>query len=87
MPAFDGIELTNFGAAINLLPDVTGGREVLKLRIVTAAADASITCKTKGSGTTDRVFSVVQGEEIEMAFRTIESVANVTEIRVEWAEY
>jgi hypothetical protein len=85
--AADAIELTSFASAIDLLRDVTGGCEVLAIRVITAAAGASITGKTKGSGDVARVFTVAAGDDLPLAMRTIDTVTNVTRVRVYWGHF
>lgn len=80
----DGIELTSFSSAIDLLRSVTSGKEVVKLEVLAVSATATLTGKTKGSGETARVFTVAAGTTIELPFRTIDSVSNVTRVRIYW---
>ncbi len=75
--AADAIELTDFGAAINLYA-VYG--EIQDVLIV--AGSGSITGKTKDSGDTARTFTVAAGEKLGVQLRTIDSVVGVTRVRV-----
>jgi len=76
----DQLEYTSFGSAINL--EALHGKKVQGVKIVAATASATITVRTEGSGDTVRVWNVAQGEEIICQLRSIESVSNVTNVRV-----
>lgn len=84
--ASDAVELTSFTSAIDLLRTVTGGKEVVRAKVVTATAGATITCKTKSSRTDARTLHVSQGDELNIALRTIDSATNVTALRIEWGD-
>lgn len=80
--ANDSTELTLL-TAVPLL-SVTGGKDVIGFKIVTATAGASLVGKTASSGDTARTFTVASGEEIPVSLRTIDSVTNVTRVRIYW---
>jgi hypothetical protein len=87
--ATDGIELTSFSSPINLLklPENVDQRDIEYLEIVTATAGAAITGKTKGSGSVARTYHVAAGDRLDFALRTIDSVTNVSVVRVVWADF
>jgi hypothetical protein len=80
----DMIELTSFGSAIDILRTHTDGSETLGMDIITATSGASVVVRTANSGSTNRTLTVVQGDRIEGKFRSIQSVTNVTKIRLYW---
>jgi hypothetical protein len=84
--ASDAIELTSFGSSINLMTHAVNvqQKDIEELEIVAATTGASIVCRTKGSGTTDRTYNVAQGTKLTLPIREIRSVTNVTNIRVSW---
>lgn len=89
--ATDGVELTSFGSPVNLLklPENADGRDIELLEVLTvgAAGTHTITVKTKGSGGATRTYNVTAGSELKMQIRSIESVSDVTAVRVSWGEF
>jgi hypothetical protein len=84
--ARDCVELSDFSSLIDLLRSHTGGKEVIMIEVVAAAeSGGSIVCKTAGSGATARTYSVATGSKLELQARTIDSVTDVTKVRVFWA--
>jgi hypothetical protein len=82
LTANDSIEITSF-SSVNLL-GFTGGKDLVGIKVVTASAGASIVGKTAQSADTARTFTVASGEEIPVSLRTIDSVVNVTRVRIYW---
>ena len=87
--ASDAVELTSFTSAVNLLtlPENRDQRDIEKLEIVAATSGVTITCRTKGSGDTNRVYYVAQGDKLELQIRSIQSVTNITRVRACWGEF
>ena len=85
--AIDALELLTFGSPVDLLGAVTGGKETEWIQIVAAGASATITVTTPGSGSTNRVYNVGQGDTLNLQVRSIQSVVNVTKIRVGWGAF
>jgi hypothetical protein len=83
--AKDCIELSDFSSPIDLLRSHTGGKEVIMIEVVAGGAAAQLLCKTAGSGSTARTYSVATGTKLELQARTIDSVTDVTKVRVFWA--
>lgn len=81
----DALEYTSFTSAIDLY--AVKDRDIEKLEVVAATAGATITCRTKGSGDTNRVYNVAQGDKLELQIRSIQSVLNVTRVRVSWGDF
>ncbi len=79
----DAIPLTVFTSPINLI-DYTKGQEIDRLVIVSVSGAATITGKTAGSGSTARTVPVLAGDQVNVQFRTIDSVVGVTAIRLEF---
>lgn len=86
--ATDALDITSFTSPVNLLrlPENTEQRDIERLEIVAATVGASIVCRTKGSGDTNRTYSVAQGDKLELQIRSIQSVTNVTRVRACWGE-
>ena len=80
--ASDSLEITSF-TAVSLLA-LTGGKDVIGFKIVAATSGASIVGKTASSGETARTFTVANGEDVPVSLRTIDSVVNVTRVRIYW---
>jgi hypothetical protein len=83
--ATDGIEYNSFSQAINLY--AVKDRDIERLEILTASAGATITCKTKDGGDVQRVYHVAQGDKLELAIRSLESVTGVTLVRACWGDF
>lgn len=83
--AVDAVEYSSFASEIDLYS--TKGRDIEKLRIVSASGTATITVRTADSGETERTYTVAQGEELAIQIRAIVSVSNVTKVRAEFGAF
>lgn len=81
----DALEYTSFASALDLY--AVKDRDIEKLEIITATSPATITCRTKGNGGTNRVYSVAQGDKLELQIRSIQSVTNIARVRASWGEF
>lgn len=84
-PAVDAIDYTSFGSAIDLF--AVKKRDIQGIRIVTVATTPTITVTVAGEGSSARTLSVASGEFLPLRVRTIESVSDVTRVRVYWGRY
>ena len=85
--AIDALELSAFGSPVDLFATVTGGKETEWIQIVAATASATVTVTTSGSGANSRTYNVAQGDTLNLQVRSIQSVVNVTKIRVGWGAF
>lgn len=83
-PAVDVIDYTDFGAAIDLM--AVHRRDVQFVEIVAATTGASIVVSLP-EATANRTLAVSQGDKLPIRARSIESVTNVTRVRVYWGRY
>lgn len=84
-PACDAIEYSTFSSAVDLY--AVKDRDIYRVTIVAASTGATMTVRTRESGDTNRVLNVAQGDVLELAVRSIQSVSGVSAVRVEWQDF
>jgi hypothetical protein len=82
--SIDAVEYSTFTNAIDLFS--VYGRDIERVVVIASTDVATMSVKTRGN-TAAHTIAVLQGESIDVQIRSIESVANITKIRVHFSEF